>query len=375
LKRIAILGIKTYPAFTGPDRVSENIVNHIDEEYTYCLYLMNTDDKLVASANKEFIYLPSFPGKHLKAFSYYFFSMLHVMFSKKYDLIHIHNSDVGLFTYILKWRYPKKMVGTFHGNPYERSKWSTFAKKYLMMSEALFVKSCAYLTSVTSTKTLPGREVIYIPNGIEKIDLDAFKGYVNEAVDYSKLGIKKQNYILFACGRLDRTKGLHHLLNAYERLDTDIQVVVVGNFTHDKEYAADIDARVNGINAAGAKNRVITIKELLPKQDLFDMIINSKFVVFPSEIEAMSMFLLEALACSKLVICSDIEENMIVVGNDYKYTFKSKNADSLYDQLVSVINSGLAANTTRPLVNLSHFDWINIAQQYKALYTQALAVG
>ena len=57
------------------------------------------------------------------------------------------------------------------------------------MSEYLFIKSCAFLTSVTSTKTLPAKEVVYIPNGIDKIDLEGFKGYINETVDYSKFGI------------------------------------------------------------------------------------------------------------------------------------------------------------------------------------------
>ncbi len=103
------------------------------------------------------------------------------------------------------------------------------------------------------------------------------------------------------------------------------------------------------------------------------MIINSKFVVFPSEIEAMSMFLLEALAYGKIVICSDIEEYVIVVGDDYKYSFKSKDADSLYNQLVAVIDSGISDNTTGPLVSLSNFDWVNIAQAYKKLYAHALS--
>jgi glycosyltransferase involved in cell wall biosynthesis len=369
MKKIAILGIKTYPAFTGPDRVSENIINHIDDEYTYCMYLMNTDEKLSAYGNKEFVYMPSFPGKHFKAFSYYFFCMIHVLFTKKYDLIHIHNSDVGLFAYLLSWKYPKKMIGTFHGNPYERSKWGNFAKKYLILSEKYFVKICAYLTSVTSTKTLPQKEIIYIPNGIEKINTQAFENYQNTSVNYEGLGIVKQNYILFACGRLDRTKGLHHLLAAYKKLNTNIALVVVGNFTHDKEYSSYIDNEIANINQT---KKIITIKDLLPKQDLFDLIIKSKFVVFPSEIEAMSMFLLEALACEKLVVCSDIEENMIVVGNDYKYSFKSKNAESLYNQLVAVLNNEALFNTTEPLVNLRTFDWNNIAQSYKQVYKMAI---
>jgi|GEM_PF-2124248 hypothetical protein len=130
------------------------------------------------------------------------------------------------------------------------------------MSEYLFIKSCAFLTSVTSTKTLPAKEVVYIPNGIEKNDLEGFKGYINETVDYSKLGIIKQNYILFACVRL----GLHHLLSAYKKLNTDIQLVIVGNFSHDKEYSNYIDNQVNEINVLNKSNKIISIKKRLPKK-------------------------------------------------------------------------------------------------------------
>ena len=373
MKRVAVLGIKTYPAFTGPDRVSENIIDHIDDEYAYSIYLMNdVEDKLAPIGNKEFIYLPSFPGKHLKAFSYYFFAMLHALFTRrKYDVLHLHNSDVGLYMILLSLRYRDRMVGTFHGNPYERSKWGGFAKWYLQTSEKYFVKHSAALTSVTATKTLPNQQIIYIPNGIEKIDVRSFSSYQNVNINYDTLSIPRQHFILFACGRLDRTKGLHHLLAAYKMVDTDVPVVVVGNFTHDKDYSAFIDSEADAINKANSQNRVIVIKDLLPKQDLFDLITKSKFVVFPSEIEAMSMFLLEVLACNKAVICSDIEENMAVVGKNYDLTFKSKDERSLYQQLIKLLNTPVGTSIEKS-VDLSEFDWNNIAQAYKDTYTQVM---
>jgi glycosyltransferase involved in cell wall biosynthesis len=216
-------------------------------------------------------------------------------------------------------------VGTFHGNPYESAKWGFIAKTFLRISERLFVQSCTKLTSVCQRNVTFGKKVVFIPNGVEEIRDDEFTQYQNTIINYERLAIEKGKYILFASGRLDKRKGLHYLLDAYSGKDFNNQLVIVSNFSHDIEYSNLIDSKIRELDTS----KVIVIKKLLPKNDLYDIIKNAMLVVFPSEVEAMSMFVLEVLACEKILVCSDIESNVQIVGQDYKYMFKSKDVNSL----------------------------------------------
>lgn len=366
-KKIAILGIKALPAFAGADRVVECILENIGNDYEYYIYLINTRNKFLDSGNKHFIYLPALRGKHLKAFSFFTLCTLHLLIRKKFDLIHLHNSDLGLFACILKFKYKNRIIGTFHGNPYESSKWGNLAKFYLKFSEQLFIKSCSSLTSVSNAKKIRNRKVFFIPNGVEKIDEDIFVNYKNISVNYEQRKIKKNDYILFACGRAIRSKGLHHLLESYGNNSINNQLVIVGDFSHDHNYRNEI---INKINSSG-KN-IILIKELLPKNDLYDLINNSKLVVFPSENEAMSMLLMEVIGCDKIVVSSDIDANVKILGKKYKYLFKNKDVSSLATAIKIALedmnNQSVKKVDMLKTRVMYKYSWSGIANKYKKIY-------
>jgi glycosyltransferase involved in cell wall biosynthesis len=375
-KKIAILGIKTYPAFLGADRVFENIINNTDDEFDYFIYLINTREKLTNQHNKHFIYLPALNGKHLRAFSFYVLCTLHMLFKSTYDLIHAHNSDVGLFTMILNIRYRGRILGTFHGEPYKSTKWGKLAKMYLRISEWFFIRSCDKLTSVSATKKVTGKNVLFIPNGIEKINTLKFYNYKNTSIDYERMNILKGNYILFASGRLDKIKGLHHLLEAYHKGNLHDQLLVISDFTHNKSYSHEIDEKISSLS----DKNIVVWKKLLPKNDLFDVIINSKLVVFPSQIEAMSMFLLEVLACNKIVVCSDIDANIHIVGKNYRYLFKSEDAESLSAAIHRALNDielnrmCKQTNSHTKHIMIEKYNWQDIVKNYCIIYKSYLTI-
>ena len=363
--RIAVLGIKSLPAKAGADRVVEKLLENYSRSNEYYIYLMNNGNgqKLSCDNNLHYIYMPFFGGKHLKAFSYFFFCSLHYLFKNKYDVAHIHNSDFGLFTNLIKIKRNAKIIGTFHGDPYLRAKWSRFAKQFLIMSEYFFIKNADLLTTVARSKVqkINGRKkIVFLPNGLEKNTNDN-----NDPEFVEKtFGVKKHDYFLFACGRLDSTKGLHHLIDAYMQGDFDHPLLVIGDFSHDKMYSKKIEA------VASRNKNIILKKELLSKEDLLNTIKNAKIFVFPSEVEAMSMVLLEAISCSVPVICSDIEENIDIVGTDYKYRFQNKNASDLLEKINSAINDEqLDSCVTKLHVKVEKdFDWKEIAEKYEQLY-------
>lgn len=368
--KIAILGIKTFPAQAGADRVVEEIISRFPKTYEFYIYLSKKDNKefLECYDNFHFIYIPTVKGKHLKAFIFFLFTSIHVLVKGKYDVINIHNSDFGLFNPIIYIKN-KNIIATFHGSGYKRDKWSWFAKRFLMFSEFLFIRFNKIITVVSDNilNDIPLQyhsKVKYIPNGIDpqSIIIDSSK------FDYVKYGLTKGNYFFFSCGRLDKTKGLHHLIRAYIIGNYKHKLLVIGDFTHDENYSKNIR------EMCSVNKNIILYENLVSKPVLFDILKNSKLFIFPSELEAMSMMLLEAIAVKTNVICSNIYENIAVVGNNYKYLFKDKNVNDLKQKIDLFLSDGSANFIKEKLFDSvnTKFNWNNIVDKYKAVYDEII---
>ncbi len=358
---IAVLGIKRIPAVAGADRMVELMLDHATPGFTYTVYVVQNGAAPRSSGpHVRYVEIPALKGKHAGAASFFLLSSLHAAVVGRYDVAHVHNSDFGAFCLILRMRPGLRLVGTFHGDPYLRTKWGRCARAALRFSETCFVRSCDVLTSVTPTKTVDGRVVQYIPNGAQPwASSDVRRRQVLEA-----LGVDAGQFIMFACGRLDRTKGLHHVLAAYRDLDDAPPLIAVGDFSHDQGYSAEIEA------AARRDPRARLLKRLLPRDELFEAVSSAKVFVFPSELEGMSMMLLEAISAGATVVCSDIPENRAVVGDGYPLLFSSGDPRSLARVLKEVIASPDqpdAVSVVRKMV-ATRFRWDAAAAQYASLY-------
>jgi len=318
--------------------------------------------------NVKYIIISSLKGKYLGAFSYFSKCTLYVLeHIKNFDVFHIHNSDFGIFSIVISKCTRKMIVGTFHGDPYLRNKWSWFAKVFLKVSERAFINGCNILTSVAKTKVdnkvRSGLKIIhYIPNGIEDYSTINSK---NDDI-FKKYSLVDSSYYLFACGRLDSTKGLHHIINAITDIESlNMPLVVVGDFSHDLTYSKEIEFLSNQ-----SSKEIIFIKHLLSKKDLVSLIKSALFFVFPSEVEAMSMMLLEVISCKTPVICSDISENVEIMGTQYNYLFKSCNSSDLRKKILEILtdeNQIEQAGELQKIV-LAKFSWELIANQYLKIY-------
>ncbi|NCD23113.1 MAG: glycosyltransferase [Spartobacteria bacterium] len=367
--KIAVLGSKSLPAFAGADRVAENIVRHLpaDDGNRCHVYVVRTPAQPRAfdyAPNVRVIPIPALAGKHSKATTYFFLSALHCALFLRPDLVHAHDSAFGPFAWILRILRPRMPVlGTFHGNPYERAKWSRFAKAFLRFSEAAFVRGCHALTTVARAKVAEVQAraktpIEFIPNGVEPDPAIARTGLAE------KHGLVPGQYLMFAAGRMDPTKGLHHLLDAVAALRLEVPLLVVGGFEgHNQDYSEKLLARCR------ANPRLVLIPRLLAQPELFELVAGAKLFVFPSEIEAMSMMLLEVISCGVPVLASDIAENVEVVGADYPWLFRNADAAHLAEKLAQFLRAGpgpeIAALRERCARD---FNWTAIGARYLALY-------
>jgi glycosyltransferase involved in cell wall biosynthesis len=137
-----------------------------------------------------------------------------------------------------------------------------------------------------------------IPNGI---DLNQYFKTPAPGGFRRKYGIYENNFLILFVGRLDFIKGIDILLHSISNLDPkyDITLAIVG------PDGGQLDKLIFLANQLRIPNKVIFTGSLFGL-DLLSAYVDSDFIVLPSRYETFPSVVLEAFACSKPVIVSNI---------------------------------------------------------------------
>lgn len=362
--RVAVLGTKGIPGHHGVETVVDSLAPHLAARghditvYGYDSYTRASDNYRGVSVRV----VSGSSAKNLEMISHMWNASLDTR-RRSYDLVHIHSVDPCLLAWMPKARYG--VVATSHGQAYMRKKWSRPAKAVSRLAERFFIRIPEAVTCVSSPladfyRSKYGRDVLYIPNGIELREKP-------EASFLKKWGVEPRDYLFYSAGRIERTKGLDTLLEAYRRLRPAIPLVIAGGGRGTDEQYFDELRRV------GMPGVIFT--GFLTGDHYFCLLAHARVFVFPSEYEAMSMALLEGLSFGLPTVYSDTAENK-AVAEGLGYPFEVSNVDSLANQLAYVIahpdeayDTGRRAKT----VTAERHNWSNIAGSYDEVYRSLCA--
>ena len=139
------------------------------------------------------------------------------------------------------------------------------------------------------------KKIHLIPNGI---DPGVFDRTNCDTAFLDKYALEKENFVLYI-GRLDSLKGVHYLIKAFKSIKkehTKLKLVIAGSGDFEP-YLRKIAQDTRDILFIGYVDS-LTIKKLLYE--------NCFTVVVPSIYETFPMVVLEAMACSKPVIASNV---------------------------------------------------------------------
>ncbi len=324
-KRLAIFGVKYFPSQGGTSRVAESIIRELKDKYDITIYCYKDPKASSLMNNVTVIQIPRIPFGAIGVFLYFAICCLHLIFSRRYDLIHVHKTDAAFFIPIL--RLISKVIATSHEAPYIRDKWNGIEKAYFKWMERVFVKSGVMLTSVSKplseyyNKTY-GTQVRYVPNGVELNDTRDPEG-AEQILEQFNI---KDGYLFFAAKRIMSTKGCHTFLEAMRKINYKGTIVIAGQPSHSSHYMKKLEEL-----SAGLDVKFVGFVKGIPK--LMSMIEKARLFIFPSEIEGLSIMLLEVGSTGKTpLICSDIPENTQVFSDDHVLFFRDKNADDLAEK-------------------------------------------
>ena len=247
--------------------------------------------------------LPTIRSKHLETFVHTLLSTAHAMTSD-YDVVHYQCLGPALFSFLPRLA-GKKTVVTVQGLDWQRGKWGRIASRVLRWGEAAAVSSPDATMVVSRTlqqhyRQQYNRDTIYVPNGATL----APRRVPRKLIEWDLL---PDNYVLFL-GRFSPEKNCHLLINAFESLNTEMKLVLAGGSSggssHSDSYAKSLRRH---------ESDRIRFLPWVSGDNLEELLSNAALFVLPSEIEGLSLALLDAMASGVCVLTSDIPENNEVV--------------------------------------------------------------
>lgn len=356
--RIAVIGLKGFPAFGGSARAGENMIHFLKDRFHFTVFNTSTHThrKTGVYDGVEQVVFSKFFISSLNTLYYYFRALFYCLFKGGFDVVHVYHVDAAFIVPLLRLRYP--VIAGHRASPRKADKWSWLVKKYFTFMEWFFFKFPAdILTSVSlpvveAFQSKTKRRILFIPNGI----------VFNESEPHPS--IDEKDYVLFASGRIIASKGCHVMLEALNLLDYKGRVLVIGNRLHDSGYSERLERLAAGLDI----KFIDLIKE---KPLLMAYLKNARVFVFPSFHEGMSNMLLETASVKVPLICSDIPENTQVFSRDETIYFKTGDENDLAQKLQWVFSHPAEAQQVadKGFNRLkTDYNWALLSQKHAELY-------
>ena len=280
---------------------------------------------------------------------------------RNYDVIHFHAEGPCAALWIPKL-FGKKCVATVHGLDWQREKWGKgFASKYIKFGGKVLAKYADEVIVLSQAaydyfKETYNRETTIIHNGISRPQRK------DAQLITEQYGLEKDGYISVV-SRLTAEKGIHYLIDAYSKVATDKKLVIAGDTSDTDDYVRMLKEK-----AAGNPNIIFT--GFISGDTLAELYSNAYINVLPSDLEGMSLCLLESLAYRNALLCSDIPENTAVAGDKAVY-FQKSNVTDLADKLQLLCDDPALVEQTRNGADefiLSKYSWQDVARATCELY-------
>jgi glycosyltransferase involved in cell wall biosynthesis len=307
--------------------------------------------------------LPTLRTKHLDTIFYALVATFEVIFRPN-GIVHFHALGPSIFSWLPRL-FGHKTVVTVHGLDWQRAKWGWLARRYL--------QACEYFSARFPNRTIVvsqvlgryyrkkfGKEVTVIPNGITAPE-------ILEPDEITKRwGLAKGDYIFFIA-RLTPEKGAHHLIKAFRELNTDKKLVIAGEGLNEEKYVESLHQLAEG-------DERIVFTGFVTGSLLDELFNNSYLYCQPSEIEGLSIALLEAMSYGSCVLSSDIPENLELVAG-VGHSFISQDVDDLKRALGSLLDDPeeVAAAGERAREHaLGNYSWDHVSDMTWQLYRELI---
>ena len=319
-----MIGQKRYPNSRegGIDIVAQNLAEEMAKQGHDVTLLVRRKRGYNPPAEYNGVKIKKIFTINLKKLDAIVYSYFATRYAKKSDadVIHFHALGNTLFLKKLRNVKDKKIIVTVHGLDWKRAKFKGLGNNILIKSEEAVAKYADDIITLCKNDSSHfqkkyGIKTHIIPNGISA------PNFQKPNIIKEKFDLVGNDYILFL-SRIVEEKGLHFLIDAYNKIDDPkFKLVVAGGSSHSSTYFEEMKKKASG-------NPNITFTGFVQGKELDELFSNAALYVLPSTIEGMPISLIEALSYKKVCLCSSINELLDIKSQNIVY-FEKTNVDNL----------------------------------------------
>jgi glycosyltransferase involved in cell wall biosynthesis len=305
--------------------------------------------------------LPTVANKYLDTIIHSFISSLHAL-TQRYDVALYFIAGNSPVTWIPRVAGTQSILNV-DGLDWKREKWPVAAKRYIQLAEYLATRlPTAFLTDSQVVQDYYrdryGIRPPYIPYGSEVDRLppgETLKRY----------GLEPQRYVLFV-GRLVPENCAHHLVEAFQGLDTDYKCVIVGDAAYAEQYIASLKAAVQD-------DARVVFTGYVFGQGYHELGSNAYLFVEASGVGGTHPALVEAMAFGNCVIAHDIPENLETIGDAGLAYSGQVGGASLRQVLQRLLSEPASVAEYRKRARVrahTHYNWETVTDAYERMFFQ-----
>lgn len=364
--RIAFIGTRGVPANYGGfetfvEQLGARLAARGHDVTVYCRKAYY-DEVLESYRGMRLVHLPSVHTKHLDSISHAALASLHSICLRA-DLAFYCGSGSSPLCWIPRLRGAKVVLNP-DGLEWQRAKWGRGARTYLRIAERFAARLPHCIVADSNVirdyyRARYGRESRFVAYGADRIP----RGTHQELLE--PLGVEPGKYFLFV-SRMEPENNAHLVVDAFERVKTDMALMMVGDAPFADEYIARLkrtqDARIKFPGAIyGAAYDALRA--------------NAYVYVNAMEVGGTHPAILEAMGAGNCVLVSDIAYNTEAVA-DAGAHFKNRDADDLAEKMQDLADHpeevrrlGKAAAERAELC----YDWEKITDDYERCFEEIAA--
>jgi len=358
--KLALMGIRGIPAnYGGFETFAEELSTRLVKKgHDVTVYgrsnIIDYHEKYYKGV--ELVILPTISHKYFDTVVHTFVCAWHALF-RKYDAILVCNSANALFSFIPRLS-GKKVAINVDGLEWQRAKWNKLGRWYYQVSEwlATFLPNEVVTDSLFIQKYYLEKfkkESTFIPYGAP-----TEKEKTTEIL--KKYNVKPGKYILYV-SRLEPENNAHVVVEAFEKVKTDMPLVVVGDAPYNSKYIQKLKR---------TKDPRIIFTGYVFGEGYREFQSHAYLYVQATEVGGTHPALLEGMGFGNCVVANDVPEHREVLQEAGIY-FDAKQVDTLQQQLQFLIDnpSVVEAHRKKSIQRiLEAYTWDRITDSYENLF-------
>ena len=359
--RIAILGTRGIPARYGgfetlANELSRGLVERGHEVIVYCR-------KPFASAADSYdprirrVILPTFSHRYFDTLFHTFLSVLHVLFTRTEVMLicNVANSPFAWIPRLLR----KPTALNVDGLDRKRRKWNFLGQ--------WFLHACEVLAIVTPTRLVTDAQTIQEYYWKRYRKRSEMIGYGADppagSNNFGQFGLTRRRYILYVA-RLEPENNPELLLAAYQNVQTDWPLVVVGGNNYQPSYVERLRHM--------ADRRVIFTGPVYGER-YWSLQQNAGLFVFGGEIGGIHPALVEAMAAGNAVLYLDTPANRETArGTGLPFGPEPRDLANKMNRLIGSPEEVQRLREGAQQIARDVYGWQRVVEKYEALFSEML---